>query len=305
MLDVAEIDGVVYLSTEYTTKFDERIGRIFQSTDGGKSWSLLSEGYSGQFEGRLLQSVSSIRQLPSGRLIGSLGGTFGGNDVGYSDDGGATWLAFERPWEYPDGFRSAVLAGPRTLVASGTFYQPYAELWETTDGISWTRREEIAANDITRGPDGALYAIDSDDLLQSRDGGATWTTIGPSFSAFALTVDAEGFVYLAPLEGGVVRSTQPVAVATEGGPPASRLDLYVAPNPARASSMVTLALLETAYTRVEVVDLLGRVVAKLHAGPLAAGTHTLRLNTSLAAGAYVARGVVGNEVVTTRFVVVR
>ena len=57
---------------------------------------------------------------------------------------------------------------------------------------------------------------------------------------------------------------------------------------------------------VRVFDALGREVARLHDGPLAAGPHTLRLDAAaLPAGVYVLRLRAGGETAVRRLAVVR
>lgn len=62
------------------------------------------------------------------------------------------------------------------------------------------------------------------------------------------------------------------------------------PNPAAIPVTVPLALARGGTVRVTVVDALGRTVATLHDGPLAAGAHALAWDaTAMAAGVYVVR----------------
>ena len=96
-------------------------------------------------------------------------------------------------------------------------------------------------------------------------------------------------------------------VAGEAGPSAAALSVSVLPTPASGPSTVRVAVAEGAG-RVEasVFDALGRRVAVLHDGPLAAGDHAFALDASaLSAGVYVVRAVAEAQVVTARLVVVR
>jgi len=96
-----------------------------------------------------------------------------------------------------------------------------------------------------------------------------------------------------------------VPVAGEDGPtapgtsPAASLSL--SPNPSSGASSVTLTLASAQAVRVAVVDALGRTVAVVHDGPLAAGRHRLALPAALAPGVY---AVVGAGA-TARWVVAR
>jgi len=75
-------------------------------------------------------------------------------------------------------------------------------------------------------------------------------------------------------------------VAGEAPPKPERASLAVSPNPSSGASSVTLTLPSAQALRVAVVDALGRTVAVLHDGPLAAGRHRLALPATLAPGVY-------------------
>jgi hypothetical protein len=95
-------------------------------------------------------------------------------------------------------------------------------------------------------------------------------------------------------------------VAAEEGlsTPALRLDVY--PNPARGPATVSLVLARPQRVEVALFDVLGRRVARLHDGPLAAGPHALRLATAaLPSGVYLLRLSGDGASVTRRIVVLR
>ncbi|HEX8298817.1 MAG TPA: LamG-like jellyroll fold domain-containing protein, partial [Rubricoccaceae bacterium] len=79
--------------------------------------------------------------------------------------------------------------------------------------------------------------------------------------------------------------------AAEDGPDAALGLGQPFPNPARGAVTVPLALAREARVTVTVVDALGRTIATLHDGVLAAGAHTLAWGAGrdLAAGVYVVR----------------
>jgi ELWxxDGT repeat protein len=79
------------------------------------------------------------------------------------------------------------------------------------------------------------------------------------------------------------------ATSSASGPAAAPLALTVAPNPARRASAVTVALAAPDRVVVEVFDVLGRRVAVLHEGPLAAGAHRLALPAPLGSGVRIVR----------------
>ncbi len=89
----------------------------------------------------------------------------------------------------------------------------------------------------------------------------------------------------------IVTGFRPAGVAGEASPDAAHLDLSVSPNPAAALGTVHLSVAEPAASATATVyDALGRRVAVLHDGPLAAGPHDFALDTAaLAPGVYVVR----------------
>ena len=125
--------------------------------------------------------------------------------------------------------------------------------------------------------------------------------------------DGAGAFSCAPLPSGgdnrgVVAGNfggRPVA-AEETTPALPALDLRIDGNPVRGIASVTLTLTEARSASVVVFDALGREVARLHDGPLSAGTHEATLDTRrLSPGIYVIRLTAGAEVATQRLTVVR
>ena len=97
-----------------------------------------------------------------------------------------------------------------------------------------------------------------------------------------------------------------VPVTGEAGPDGTALGLSVRPNPAGASVEVVVTAPEPAEAVVTVLDAMGREVARLYTGPLAASETPFVLDTSgWAAGVYVVRATVGTHTETARLVVTR
>ncbi len=106
-------------------------------------------------------------------------------------------------------------------------------------------------------------------------------------------------VDLGAYEGGVTVAAEPEPLATGAA-------LAAYPNPARGSVTVSVTLGWSQPVEVALFDVLGRRVALPHAGPLAAGTHALRLATAgLPAGVYVVRVRSVSGSLTRRLVVLR
>ena len=78
------------------------------------------------------------------------------------------------------------------------------------------------------------------------------------------------------------------------------------PNPFNPSTVLTLAVPEAGRVTVVVYDALGRQVATLHDGPLAAGTHALRLDAAgLPSGVYTIRAMRDTAIVSQRVTLLR
>ena len=101
----------------------------------------------------------------------------------------------------------------------------------------------------------------------------------------------------------VARYEGKAPVAAEAAPLAAGTRLTIAPNPAVSRATVTVEQHEAGSLRVSLVDALGREVAVVHDGALAAGTHRLALPLgALAPGVYAVRaaGVAPARVVVAR-----
>ena len=92
----------------------------------------------------------------------------------------------------------------------------------------------------------------------------------------------------------------PVANAPETPRP-PELSVSVFPNPARERATVRVTLPAAGHARIDVLDVLGRVVAVLHEGSLAAGARSFSLSTErLPAGVYVVRADLGKAGAASR-----
>lgn len=162
------------------------------------------------------------------------------------------------------------------------------------------------------GENGTIVAVDP------TDGQALWSlpVTGPSAGvAGPVAFSPDGSVAYVPVStlstaepdqlwAVRVRSGSPVSA---GAPPASGLALSApAPSPTAGSAVVALTLGEAQSVRAAVYDALGRRVAVLHDGPLAAGTHDLALDASrLPPGVYAVRASGASLAATVRLTVAR
>ena len=97
-----------------------------------------------------------------------------------------------------------------------------------------------------------------------------------------------------------------MVVASAAAPERTGVSVSVRPNPAGATVSVAVTAAEPGEGDVVVVDALGREIARLHSGPLAAGATALPMDTSgWAAGVYVVRASMAGQSATARLVVTR
>ncbi len=95
-------------------------------------------------------------------------------------------------------------------------------------------------------------------------------------------------------------------VATEAGAPEALALTPPAPNPTAATARMTLRLGAPAEVDVAVLDVLGRRVATLASGALAAGVHPLSVDTAtLSEGIYLIRAATSQGTATTRLTIAR
>jgi uncharacterized delta-60 repeat protein len=162
----------------------------------------------------------------------------------------------------------------------------------------------------------ALARFQSDgqpDIGFGMDGVAT-TSVGVGQAdglALALLPGGEIIVAGTAKVGGsadvaVARYFGQTTVPTEPAPPSGALALEADPNPVVGSTMVSLVVPSEGMARLVLLDVLGRVVAVLHDGPLTAGPHVATLDAlPLAPGVYVLRLATGGVVAVRRLTVAR
>ncbi len=184
--------------------------------------------------------------------------------------------------------------GPEIFVAryraDGSFRWAFAV---AAEGFNQGRAVAVDddGNALVVGDFGAAKGIDFD---PSPDNAITLFSQGGA-DAFVAKYDEDGTVW------------EPKTPANElaAGAVGARLSAPF-PNPVRGRASLALALEQPQDVRVEVFDTLGRRVAGLQDGPLAAGDHTLALDAAgLPSGLYVVRAVGDAFALSTRTTVVQ
>lgn len=215
----------------------------------------------------------------------------------------------------------------RTSDGGRTWSEPVS-LPEPYDGVGAGYPASVVA--LPPGADGlgrALIVGRRGVVFRTLDGGVTWESVarlpirlgGPSHRAELARIGPDGHLWVATFLNGpgrewMYRSVEPAEaafiVSSEDTPAPAGAHLDIRPNPSGAGSPASVALTLTAPAASAVVtvhDALGRQVAVLHDGSLAAGTHTFFSAdaASLASGLYVVRATAGDTSVTARFSVTR
>ncbi|HLA64668.1 MAG TPA: T9SS type A sorting domain-containing protein, partial [Rhodothermales bacterium] len=306
--------GVVYagyfhvrgIPIEHGGQTIEHYGGVFRSTDGGASWVDVSAGI----------PATSLGPSP---VLGLW--AVGPRLFAVTLQGCITRL--DGPWAPAacpsSGTTEVVEAGAGLWIAhaGGGLYR------STNAGGSWA--PAVAGLPIPTDPDG-VAAFWASTRLSGAEGallaavvggvgrlyrydGAAWAPTGATYPA-SLTwgrfAAGGGRLYGGARSRGVW--TAPLGIVTAAAPEgtAAAVALVVAPNPAVGRAVATLTLAAPQTATVALYDALGRRVAVLNDGPLAAGAHAFALDAErLPAGLYVVRAVGGAGTVSVRMVVAR
>ncbi len=255
--------------------------RVYRSADAGDTWV--------QTAAVDADRVLTLAFGPGGTAIAGTG--FGGPTVLRSRDSGRTWSA-------PDTVATgaslqAVVALAVTgggAVVAGLNAGPAYRSSSTRPWVPVLGDRGVEA--LTRfGADG-LLATSSGDVYRSDDGGRSWASTGLGGVAYleGVAVDADGTFYAVSNQGGLFQKRAP-AVAAEASPAAEAVyTLTASPNPSSGPVSVALQLPASGPVTVSVVDAVGRRIAVLFTGDLAAGLHRFPLDTAhLGAGVYAVR----------------
>lgn len=205
-----------------------------------------------------------------------------------SDDGAETWRETFGLTGDPNAAATEVvdLGGGRAVIAMNG-----GHVWQTNDaGETWRITGVVPGSLIDQGPEPTSNAR------------VLWALLGPDRRLY---VGGRRLGGRNP--GWAFRTVEPFAVAGESDPSeAPPLGLSVRPNPAGGRVEVVLTLAEASTVRVVVVDALGRDVAVVVDGPVAAGERVVGVETaSWPAGVYVVRATAGTQTATARLVVAR
>jgi len=189
----------------YATAIDESGGGgLFQSSDSGRSWSLVAGPAS--FEGQRPEIVAGNKAYP-GLLF-----TASGKQLRKSTDSGIFWTLLNLGPRKPTIQSLEVLPGTTApIVLAGTS----DGLWRSTDGGSaWTeilleRKRWLSIYHVNADTEGSrLIARTSGGIFQSSDKGVRWLWMdapGPSSDIYDVAIPPKGYPVLAATTSGLFR----------------------------------------------------------------------------------------------------
>ncbi|HYE95764.1 MAG TPA: hypothetical protein VD962_06110 [Rubricoccaceae bacterium] len=287
----------------------ETFGGVYRSGDGGASWTDATANL----------PPTTLGPAPVDALFAAGDRLFALVPAGCFTSTGGSWTMVACPGP---SVRALVLVGGRWLALAGD------DLRASDDqGITW----ELATAGLPLPTDPtALARFWSSARMASLPGGSAFLVaeVDGTVRSFiyhshvweeSSLVFPGGITWMGFTAGGDVLYggslgrgawRAPLAIVTAIEPPGSdgpALALSLpAPSPARGVVHLGLSLAHAQGVKAAVYDALGRRVAVLHDGPLAAGTHRLTLDAArLAPGVYVVRAEGTNVAVGRRLVVVR
>ncbi len=286
-------DGRLYAGGEFTLADGQPVANV--AAWDGTAWHDLGGGLPSEF-GIYTLAFGPDGRLYAGGLIDRVTGVetdlaaWDGTawaPVGPDIDGGSALtagvytLAFSADGKlYAGGFFTLPGGSQHVARLDGYLAGPGAGTWVPLDGGVRFTAGEGRVSALAVGPEGEVYV------------GGVFDRVGPSGSL----VEANN---VAVWLGDYV-------VSGEAPPPSDALSVSVSPSPARSSAALAVTLAASSSVRVVVADALGRTVAVVDAGALAAGSHRLTFDVSRwAAGVYVARVTAGSSLATRVFSVLR
>ncbi len=336
-------DAVLELPSGLLVATENACCGIGRSTDEGATWTLVDLGgvITPEYPPEGLAYAPPSPRRAEGRLV-----TVGRDGAAYSTDEGLTWAPSNLVEKFGYFGRTAIYSEHDDSLYAMINGDPgdggttTGLVWASVDGETWELRGRVptggseSPGQIVAGEDGGLWAIIPGSIdgavYASSDGGRTWVSrgeidgtalVGNTLRLRRLRIGLDGRLWLATIDtgggpgptGAVLRTVEPVVVASEGGPaegpgkPGEALSLGSAyPNPSRSRVTVPLTLDAAAEVRVTVYDVLGREVAVLVDEALESGAHDAVLDASaLPSGLYLVRLTVGNAVATQRITVLR
>ncbi len=281
---------------------------VYRSTDGGVTWSHESDG--------IVETLVPVNALAAS-----------GNDIyaglgGFAVSGtvGAVYRATEPSsgWEEVGmgdfGIMALAARYPHVWAGGYSLLMSWQELFRSTDrGATWTRtpfiddgRPHGVSALLSLGPD--LLAGTDAGVFASNDDGITWFDYGggmPSMRDVTALASDAGTHYAGLISGGVWKRSGSISSAVPRQL-ATRAELAVVPNPISSVATLRYRVEREGSTRVELRDLLGRVVATPMQRRDDVGEHAMAIDVAgLEAGSYYMTVTTATGVATVPVTIIR
>jgi photosystem II stability/assembly factor-like uncharacterized protein len=285
-------------------------GAVYRSADSGETWqrTYLAVDTTAREPG----SVRSLAISKTGNIIASVRTFHAFTWIARSTDSGFTWSTIGFG-SYVDQMAVNPMSGSLFGVQNSGFYGLFRS---TDEGITWAIRDSSLNGDrfssLAFDATGKLYA-GGNGVFVSSDEGADWLNITHNLPspplAHALTLGADGHLYVGTVKSGVWKSAQSVTSAADeylSNYPREFILYQNYPNPFNPRTSIGYRLPSRSYVTLKVFDLLGCEVATIVNGRKESGEHSVTWNAgNLPSGIYYYRLTAGTLVETKKMVVTR
>ncbi|PJB02044.1 MAG: hypothetical protein CO127_00970, partial [Ignavibacteria bacterium CG_4_9_14_3_um_filter_36_18] len=155
------------------------------------------------------------------------------------------------------------------------------------------------------------YAVGDKYLLETFDGGRSWTDIADTnlmkgFTLYDVSVDDDGFLWICSSKSKVFTNS-PIVDVSDDIVSVESFDLSQNyPNPFNPVTQIEFNITNKSHVSLKVYDLLGREVAVLVNGTRNKGKHTVSFDaTSLSSGIYIYRLNTGSITVSKKMTLLK
>ncbi|MGE5354101.1 MAG: YCF48-related protein [Acidobacteriota bacterium] len=312
--DVTQISYGIYFFNELmgyvVGKTGTRVDAIYKTTDGGQSWDIKTNIIMAN-----LKDVAFGDENRGAVVAEGLKGL-------YTADGGKTWTASKFNG-VPLGKTPHVLKisflSPTDAVAVGN-----ACMFKSTDGgVNWNY---VATDGLIQTLTGLTFwdqsngwAVGTNNatpyktgIYQTSDGGTSWTfstdttVFDSKTSVSGAALDKSGKLWLCGPKGSIYTNNTTVGVEISKDVPSSYALMQNYPNPFNPSTVIEYTIPELSTVRLEVYDMLGRLVKRLVNGIQGAGTYKMNFNASgIPSGIYFYSLNVNGKILTRKMSVIK
>lgn len=308
--------------------------RIFRTSDGGSSWSAVSQDLTGDGAGSVGSEgsvISAIAVAPSNSnivFVGTSGSGTASPQIRYSTSGAqninGSWFQATRT-NLPQRYITSLAIDPandqRVFVTYSGYERsaspPYRHVYVTVNrGVAWVdvsgNLPDVPVNTVVIDPANSNHIVVGTDvgIFESTVGGTTWTRSNTGMANVSVTdldIRVTDNVLVAATHGrGMFKSTGPLSVLDDSEQPTRFKLMQNFPNPFNPSTEIRFVVKTGGRVRLTVYDIAGREVAELLDEDRPAGTHSVRWNAErLASGVYLCRMENAALTGTIRMVLVR